>query len=309
MHKKEMFLKNKEIKKKNNNIIFLNIDGVIKTSKQDRFDHDLLKTQEYLSIKYNDDIYNRLNQYDIGAVFYDFDYIALGILREMIERFSANIVISSDWRDSKNLEELKALFKIYDLDRFIIDTCEAQDIKNYHFISKEEAIRKYISTHQIDNYIIFDDYDYTNLFGSNFRRTSNALKINDINYANIIFNQKLNIIEDDKYIKLISNNEEIINIRYINYKCHDLNIVYGKVNKINYYEYGKRQYLEYLINYLTKEKNVDYILINTSNINDKELNISGAMDDNKIYTINKTYNDVNHQIKDCKRKILSIDNS
>lgn len=59
--------------------------------------------------------------YDIGAVYYDWDDKAIQLLKDCLDEASAKIVISSGWRDFNNEEKLKALFKIHDLDSYIID--------------------------------------------------------------------------------------------------------------------------------------------------------------------------------------------
>ena len=307
MHKNEIFTKSNIITKKDNNIIFLNIDGTIKTNNQNYKKHDLEKLQEYLSLKYNDNIYKTIKPKDIATTYYDFDNISIGILHELLERYNANLVLYDAYNNNYSLEQLNALFRIYDLSRVLSDTITSQNKNKNKYEAKQESIKDYILNNNIDNYLIFDEYDYTSSFGQNFRRTSKYLNINDINYANLIFNKKLNIIEDNKNIKLLSNNQELLSLRYFNYKINDIYIMYNKLEKIYCYENDGKEYIEYIMNYLTKNKKVDYILLNMNNNNLSELNISGALDNNNIYTIINSQNDINHEIQECKRKILSID--
>ncbi len=302
MHKSETFLKNNDNIRKDNNIIFLNIDGTITNNNNNSEKHDLNKLKEYLQIKYNDNIYSNIKNSDIGTVFYDFDNISLGILYELIERYNANLVITNALSNSNTLDQLKALLRIYDLDKVLIDSC----IKDSDYNNRKESIKEYISNHNIDNYIILDEYDYTKEFGQNFRRTTNKLKINDINYANLLFNSSIKIIEENNNIKLLSDNKEVLSFQYDNYNINNIKIMNNKLKYIYCLEYGGKQYIEYLLNYLTYAKDVDYILLDTNNIKIDELNISGSLDSNNIYTINKSYNDINHSIQDCKRKILSL---
>ena len=304
MHKSETFLKSNENKRKDNNIIFLNIDGTILNNYNKSNLHDLKKLQEYLTIKYNDNIYTKINPANIGKVFYEFDNISLGILYELLDRYKANLIITKAFDNSNNLEELKALLRIYDLDKILVDICNVK--KNINYNSKKESIKEYITNHNIDNYLILDEHEYTNEFGENFRRTQNKLVINDINYANLIFNQKLKVSENENNIKLFTNDKEVLSFKYDNYNFDNLNILYNKLEYIYCLEYGGKQYIEYLMNYLTKRKNVDYILLNLENLIVNELNISGSLDSNNIYTINKSNNDINHSIQDIKRKILSL---
>ncbi len=308
MHKNEMFLKDKENLKKENNIIFLDIEGVLTQDNQNSQKHDLKKTAEYLSINYRDDIYNKINPEDIGTFFYDFDNISIGILHELIENNNANIVLSSNYKNISSLDKFKALFRIHNLDRFLIDYCNTNNYKNFGYKAKEKAIEEYINNHNIDNYMIIDDYNLTQKFGHNFRRTSQTLKVEDIKYANLIFNKDLKVIQEDHDISLKSNNQELLKLKYLNYKLHELNILYLELKKVYCYEYDGKEYIEYLINHLTKNNNLDYILLNMNNIHEENLNISGAVDNDNIYTINNTCNDIKHKICDCKKKILSINN-
>ena len=305
MHKNEMFLKTIEKNKKEDNLIFLNIDSITKNTSLT--EHDIKKTKEFLTIKYNDSIYNSISNDNIQKMFYNIDYISIGILNEIIERYNANIIVTNAWNNQMTLEQIKSLFRIYDLERFVKDICPIINNNQGYLNSKIESINNYINKHNINNYIIFDNYDLTEYFGQNFRRTNPLLKISDVNYTNLIFNNKLNIIEDNKYIKLLSDNKEILSFRYIDYNYNNLNILYTKLEYIYCFEYGGKQYIEYLLNYLTKNKQIDYILLNTDNLIINDLEISGALDNNNIYTISKTNNDTTHQIQECKRKILSVD--
>ena len=304
MHKSETFLKNNDTIKKENNVIFLNIDGTIKNNSNNQEKHDLKKLKEYLSIKYNDSIYSNILKEDIGSIYYDIDNVSLGILFELIERYNANLVITNALSNKNNLEEIKALLRIYDLYKVVIDSL-TQNKNNYN--TRKESISNYISNNNIDNYLILDEYDYTKEFGENFRRTTNKLIINDINYANLIFNKKLIISENKTNISLSSDNKEILSFKYIDYNINNINVLYNKLVYIYCLEFGGIQYIEYLLNYLTKTKDVDYILLDLQDIKLDELNISGALDNNNIYTIHKSNNDTNHVIQECKRKILSID--
>ena len=303
MHKSNQFLKSGKEILQEQNIIFLDIESIMKIDSQKRFSHDLKKLKEYLSINYRDDIYNQLNDNDIGTAYFDFDNISIGILHELVERYNANIVISSNWNNTKTKDEFQAIFKLYNLDRFIIDV-----INTPNKIQKQEAIKEYIAKHQIKKYMLFDNYDYTTEFGEQFRRTNNVLRINDINYANLLFNQRLTIFEDHSHIYLLLNGKPIITFKYDNYDNNGLKLLCCSLESMYCLEYGGKQYIEYFLNYLTKEKDVDFILLSMNDIRIDDLNISGALDSNNIYTINKSTKDIKHSISETKRKILSINN-
>lgn len=298
MQKNNLFLKG-EPKQAKQNIIFIDSNSLVKTDTNEYTKHDITKTKEYLSIKYNDCIYEKINTEDLAKFFYDIDNISVGILTELLELFSSSLVITS--KDNKTDEEIKSLFRLYGLDNYIKDI-----IRTKNYTSKSEDIKDYVTTNNIDNYIVFDEYDYTKELGHAFRRKSSSLRIEDIKYSELLFNKDLKVIQDDTTIRLLSNNQEIISLKYVHYKIHNLNILYLKLLKIYNYEYEGKEYIEYLINYLTMTNNVDYLLLDMNQIHDEKLNISGALDHNNIYTINKTYNDTLHLISECKRKILTI---
>ena len=140
MHKSLEYLKEPVINIPDK-VIFLDIDGVIQYE-QKRFDHYMEATCLMLAQKYNDDIYIKMKPYDVCAAYYDWNNIAIGIIHELLETTNSNIVLSSDWRESKSFEEMKALFRLYNLDRYFIDCCNPE-------ISKQEAINEYIIKHNL----------------------------------------------------------------------------------------------------------------------------------------------------------------
>lgn len=175
-----------------NRTIFLDIDGVIQPGTQKRFDHDNKKLKEYLYKKFNDLRYLDVKDYDIGAVYYDWRPSSVGILKEILDSTVSDIVLSSDWRDT-NFDYLKAFFKLYDLEDYLIDVTDPNI-----FISKKEAIKKYLKEHkEIKKYIIFDDLDFYDDFGPNFRKINNCLSYNDLRYALYLFNVDIDAVETD----------------------------------------------------------------------------------------------------------------
>lgn len=141
---------------KERKVIFLDIDGVLQPDTQYRFEHDLDETQRMLSKKYNNEEFvTLLDKYDVCAVYYDWSREAVNNLKELLETTSAEIVISSDWKVGKTLHQLKLLFSLYDLDRYIID--KTQDMRYY----REKEINAYLKNHKdITSYVILDDMWY-----------------------------------------------------------------------------------------------------------------------------------------------------
>ncbi|MDM8522821.1 HAD domain-containing protein [Desulfococcaceae bacterium HSG8] len=141
-------------------IIFLDIDGVLQpTSSQKRFKHDMDKLKKQLAEE-EDERYKDMDKYDIAAVFYDWDPDAVKNLKSLCENAQAEIVISSDWRSYNTLERLKLLFRIHELDRYIIATTD--QISGH---MRDYEIEDYLLNHpDTGNFVILDDayYDYFN---------------------------------------------------------------------------------------------------------------------------------------------------
>lgn len=187
MHKSRQFINKsiktyeKDIRIKNHldkNIIFLDIDGVIQPpSYERRFDHDMEALQYYLANKYSDDIYLTFDKYDLAAAYYDWSYIALGYLKELIEETGSHIVLHSTWGRYNTTKQIIALFKLYDLDNFIIDIINEDN-------DKKRCIHHYLSKHFIDYFIIIDDdYDLLREFGSYCCLTSQYFQQSDFDYC------------------------------------------------------------------------------------------------------------------------------
>lgn len=165
-------------------VIFLDIDGVLQPGHyQRRFQHNLDKLKEELAEKYNDPSYLKLDKYDVGAVYYDWHPVAVKCLKELLEKTGAKIVISSSWRRSKTLEELKKLFKIHDLDEYIIDTTEYKPELGE---KRSREIRNYLIEHpEIKNYIIIDDEKFSGYeeFGEKYIYSFAYFKEDELNKA------------------------------------------------------------------------------------------------------------------------------
>lgn len=227
----------------NNNIIFLDIDGVLQPYNNDyRFKYDLNKLQTYLSEKYNNSIYLNIDKFDLGACFYDWNEISIGILKELLNKTNSQLVIHSGWKDCLTKDEIIALFKIKDLDKYIIDVVDRGD--------KIKAIKKYIETHSMDNYLIIDDSNFTNDFGKNFYLTKDFIKEKDYYECLYYFNHNFEVIDYDTYYICKKDNETFkINKVQIdkflllnpldNINKYDLKIFYKEIVKLN----NKKDYL------------------------------------------------------------------
>lgn len=148
------------------NIIFLDIDGVLQPYNNEfRFKHDLDATVEYLVQKYDDMIFKTMDKYDVCAAYYDWDDIAIGYLKEFLNKESAYIVVSSGWKEYNNEFQLKALFGLYELDDYILAICNKGD--------KARTIQEYLQEHQeeINQYVVIDDMDMEDKFPSHCLKT------------------------------------------------------------------------------------------------------------------------------------------
>jgi hypothetical protein len=146
--------------KKTRQVIFLDIDGVLQPGgRQDRFNHDLEQLRKDLAAKYNNDDYLEMDIYDLGAVWYDWDKEAVERLRKLCIDVPAEIVISSDWRRSKSLAQLKYCFKLHDLDAYVTGTIDQIPDKY-----RCDEITEYLKNNQdIHRFVILDDdrlYDF-----------------------------------------------------------------------------------------------------------------------------------------------------
>lgn len=137
-------------------VIFLDIDGVLQHWRsRERFDHDLEQTRSDIADRMGNDDYLKLDKYDVGAVYYDWNERAVKNLRRLLQWCDAEIVISSDWKRSKTLEQLKLLFRLHQLDEYITDVTWYA----YHTFKPEE-IREYLGRHpNLKSYVILDDLD------------------------------------------------------------------------------------------------------------------------------------------------------
>ncbi len=142
-------------------VVFLDIDGVLQPcSSQKRFDHDLIQTRADIAEKMGDSRYLELDKYDVAAVYYDWHKKAVENLRRLLEDCGAEIVISSDWKRSKSLEQLKLLFGIHGLDSYITGMVPY----DFHTLKKDE-IGAYLEAHPgLNSYVVLDDLSMEKYF-------------------------------------------------------------------------------------------------------------------------------------------------
>ncbi len=162
-------------------VIFLDIDGVLQPpERQTRFKHDLEKLRRSLADKFDDALYLSMDKYDLGAVYHDWDSEAVERLRALCADFSANIVISSDWRRSSSIRKLQALFRIHDLHDYVIDATKEIDGPPHY---RAGEVKEYLESHpEIDRFVIIDDgyrHEFDELFPEQFVHTGYRLEADD----------------------------------------------------------------------------------------------------------------------------------
>lgn len=94
--------------------IFLDIDGVINPSRKKNsycLDYNL---PDVLAKKLNHPKIATLNAYLVNQVYYCFSKESIQLLKQLIEKYDARIIITSSWRIVYSLEQLQAMFDIFD---------------------------------------------------------------------------------------------------------------------------------------------------------------------------------------------------
>ena len=116
-----------------NNIIFLDVDGVLRTHKSD------LEWSKQLNIPILKGV-NRL-----------FSKSAVDNLNEVIILTKAKIVVTSTWRINLSVEELNKIFK----ERGVIG--EVIDKTGINFSGRGLEIKEWLDNNSVSNYVVLDD--------------------------------------------------------------------------------------------------------------------------------------------------------
>lgn len=86
---------------------------------------------------------------------FTFDDGSVSVLKDILKRSDAKIVVTSIWKLGKDLDSLKEIFEHYGLDTYIYD--KIPDSKFY--IEREIEIKDYLKSHDVDSFIILDNMD------------------------------------------------------------------------------------------------------------------------------------------------------
>lgn len=169
-------------------VVFLDIDGVLQPpTAQERFNHDMDALKEELAEKYHDEHFLELDKYDVAAVYYDWSESALRHLRNLLSYCDAEIVLSSDWRFSKTIEDMRTLLKIHCLNEYLTELLPQTN----EYSGKDEDITAYLSKHpKLTRYVVVDDSNLGKFFRGKFVLCNNVLGNNEYNQICRILNYR-----------------------------------------------------------------------------------------------------------------------
>ena len=133
-------------------IVFLDIDGVLQPcGSQKRFEYCHWEIEKgkmpdlYKSLERHFGIdYSKYNQYDVAAVFFDWNKTSVALLKFLLKITNAQIVLSSDWRRD-GFDRMKDFFTIHGLEKFYIDNTKEYDKIDKKFIEKVETQNKKVN--------------------------------------------------------------------------------------------------------------------------------------------------------------------
>lgn len=115
------------------NVIFLDIDGVLRTDKSDKFWSKVL----------NQDIPTSIFERKLSPT-------SIKILNEIILITDAKVVITSMWRTFYNIDRLRSIFKDSGFKGEIVGETK-------QFGDRGEEIQEWLDTNYINKYVVIDD--------------------------------------------------------------------------------------------------------------------------------------------------------
>ncbi|MDR2140397.1 MAG: hypothetical protein LBR11_01145 [Deltaproteobacteria bacterium] len=150
-------------------VIFLDIDGVLQPhSSQKRFNHikdgSITKLYEELKRTHNVD-YSVYNKRDVAAVYYDWRKSSVALLRDILLKTGAKIVLSSDWRIF-GMNTMYDFFTIHGLEKYYIDQTidSSYDLKDDEFNNLKDKYRIKYKNNDIYFWRVIEILDYLNQY-------------------------------------------------------------------------------------------------------------------------------------------------
>lgn len=160
--------------------LFIDVDGNIcptTSNMYNRWYHDLEKLRQYLVKHYHDPIYSTIPDTDLGGAFYEWDPVAVANIRRISDETASGIVIHSDLTTWNDLDNFKAMFKLYGMDEYIVGCCRKE-------LNKIDGINAFLEEHpQIKKYAVIDDNDELSVFGDHFVLTKDKICEKDVKKA------------------------------------------------------------------------------------------------------------------------------
>ena len=156
--------------------IFLDIDGVInphRRKKSYQLDYNL---PHILAKELNHPKIATLNAYLVNQVYHCFSRESIQYIKELTKKYDAQIIITSSWRLVYSLDQLKAMFDIFDLGKYIIGTTSS-------ISPRTKAIQNYLRKKHVISYVILDDFDMSNVFDYHFIYVRNVFIEQDFKKA------------------------------------------------------------------------------------------------------------------------------
>lgn len=116
-------------------IVFLDIDGVLQpVNNENRFNYDMTAIQNELAEKFNDDIYTKIDKYDVAAVWIDWEKEAVENLKILLDSTDAKLVLSTSWRRYHVHKELIALFRLHGLESYVVGQTRLLNLNDGSYI-------------------------------------------------------------------------------------------------------------------------------------------------------------------------------
>ena len=143
-------------------VVFLDIDGVLQSSgSRERFNVDRKVLVETLSKELKVD-YSQYDEYDVAAVYHDWDKKAIATLKHILDETGAKIVVSSDWRNIRKPNKMRDLLRIHGLDLYYLgdtlDLSYSSEIFRMTNYSREAIRTKEIEEYLLRNKELIEDY-------------------------------------------------------------------------------------------------------------------------------------------------------
>ena len=161
-----------------NPVLFLDIDGVLQSHHVPDYEFDFDLNNKLAKELHNDTI-KSLNIYFTNQICFGFDPDSCLYLRNLVEEFDARIVLTSSWRLYYTRQEIEAMFDILGMKGAYLGNTKIGT-------SRSEVIKQFVKEHNIEQYLIIDDFNLSKAFGSRFIRTYDHFDQNNYNQARFL---------------------------------------------------------------------------------------------------------------------------